>query len=339
MTRADRLRRHVLEKRVLRGMLPIRAATLAHRSAQPEARAREERFAAASRAYVDALAAAAAPPPANMRRVTVDSLAWWAPLVRPDDQAAVDRYLAQQDFPYRTIAQTREVAIGTTMIDIGGNTGRMSVPRVVLGDVAAAYCVEPDALNYACLVRNVRDNHLLGLVMPDRVALGSENGVARLERKTAGGHSIIDAGTASTREIAEVPQLTLDTWVERVGIDLQALAFVKVDVQGSEVHVLRGASRVLACRHVAWQIEVDLSLLRRRGHAGADLFAILQRHFTHFTDLSREARGARVRAIDELEAALAYLEGARHGGTDVLVYTLAGETGEAPPQGAPSGST
>src|SRR5690606_32141462 len=124
-------------------------------------------------------------------------------------------------------------------------------------------------LNYACLVRNVRDNNLPGLVLPDRVAIGSEDGVVRLERRsTAGGHRVIDARTVSDRETVEVPSLTLDTWSERVGIDLQTLAFVKLDAQGSEVHVLRGASRILACRHVAWQIEVDLSLLARRGQRG-----------------------------------------------------------------------
>jgi FkbM family methyltransferase len=323
VSRADRLRRHVLEKRVLRGVLPFRAATLAHRSARPEATDREQRFRLGAPAYVDALAAAGDAPGPSMRRVTVDGLVWWAPLVRPDDEAAIARYLSQQDFPYRTIAQTREVGIGGTMIDIGANTGRMCVPRVVLGDVTAAYCAEPDPLNYACLVRNVADNNMRGLVLPDRVALGSEDGVVRLERKTtAGGHAVIDAATPSDREIIDVPSLTLDTWVERVGIDLQTLAFVKLDVQGSELHVLRGAARVLACRHVAWQIEIDLTLLRRRGFAGEDLYAMLRQHFTHFTDLSRVATGPRVRAIAELGDAVAYLNGVRHGGTDVLLYTL-----------------
>ena len=325
-SRADRLRRQILEKRVLRGTLAFRAQTLPYRSGLPEARLREERFQLGAPAYADALRSGATPPEGRARRVSVDGLAWWAPLAKPDDPVAVERYLAQQDFPYRTITQTREVGLGGTMIDIGANTGRMCVPRVVLGDVTAAYCAEPDPLNYTCLVRNALDNHLDGLVLPDRVAIGSEDGVVRLERRgTAGGHTVIDPGTRSDRETIEVPSLRLDTWVDRVGIDLDGLAFVKLDAQGSEVHVLRGAPRVLACRHVAWQIEVDLALLQRRGHGGRDLFDMLGAHFTHFTDLNRAAGGHRVRPIAELGAALAYLEGVRHGGTDVLVYSLAGD--------------
>jgi FkbM family methyltransferase len=322
--RLDRMHRVVLEKDVLRHVLPLRAEAARGRSAAADARARERRFREGAAAYVDALDRPASATP-QIRRMTVDGLQWSAPLMRPDDDAAVARYLAQQDFPYRTITQTREVAVGGTMIDIGANVGRMSIPRVILGDVTAAYCAEPDPLNYACLVANVTDNHLTGLVMPDRVAIGSENGVARLERRsTAGGHTVIDAGAASDRETIEVPMLTLDRWTQQIGLEPAELAFVKLDAQGSEVHVLRGAERVLAHKHVAWQIEIDFPLLARRGFAPGDLFALLRGSFTHFTDLNRHATGPRVRAITDLPEALAYLADVRHGGTDVLVYNAPG---------------
>ncbi|MGE3401300.1 MAG: FkbM family methyltransferase [Vicinamibacterales bacterium] len=322
--RLDRMHRVVLDKDVLRHVLPVRAAAVAGRSASPAARARERQFCDGAPAYAVALEQGSARTP-QVRRITVDGLRWSAPLMRPDDEAAVQRYLAQQDFPYRTITQTREVAVGGAMIDIGANVGRMSIPRVILGDVTAAYCAEPDPLNYACLVANVVDNQLTGLVMPDRVAIGAEDGVARLERRsTAGGHTVIDPGAATARETIDVPLLTLDSWAQRVGIDPADLAFVKLDAQGSEVHVLRGAARVLAQAHVAWQIEVDFPLLARRGCSPEDLFAILRTHFTHFTDLNRHAGGARVRPVAELADALAYLSDVRHGGTDVLVYSAPG---------------
>jgi FkbM family methyltransferase len=322
--RIDRLHRVVLDKNVLRHVLPLRLDGAAQRGRGPEARAREQRFQEGAPAYAAAMAAAEESA-RDIRRITVDGLQWSAPLMRPDDAASVERYLGQQDFPYRTITQTREVAIGGSMIDIGANVGRMSIPRVILGDVTAAYCAEPDPLNFTCLVRNVADNQLAGLVLPDRVAIGSEDGVVRLERRgTAGGHSVIDAGTASARETIDVQCWTLNTWSDRVGIDLDQLVFVKLDAQGSEVHVLRGASAVLARRHVAWQIEIDLPLLARRGFSAEDLFGILRRHFTHFTDLNRHASGARVRPVAELPEALAYLDGVRHGGTDVLVYNAPG---------------
>ena len=35
------------------------------------------------------------------------------------------------------------------------------------------------------------------------------------------------------RTTVDVPAFTLDRWVDRVGVDLQTLAFVKLDVQGA----------------------------------------------------------------------------------------------------------
>lgn len=320
--RIDRLHRRILDTGVLRGALPLRARRVSRRAAMPDAVARERRLREASSAYPAAVADAD-PLSHSTRVITLDSLRWWVPLARPDDPALVERALEHQDFPYRAITQTRELALGGAMLDIGANIGRMSVPRVILGDVSAAYCAEPDPLNYACLVRNVRDNGLAGLVLPDRLAIAAADGTVRLARaRSAGGHRVVDAAARSKHEVIEVPCRTLDTWVEGMGIDLEDVVFVKLDVQGSEVDVLRGAGRVLSYRHIVWQIEVDLTLLQARGFRGGDLFDLVARHFTHFVDLASHVRGDRVRRIGEMAEALSYVTGGSGGRTDVLVFTL-----------------
>jgi FkbM family methyltransferase len=193
----------------------------------------------------------------------------------------------------------------------------------VLGDAMAVYCAEPDPLNYACLVRNVRDNYLTGLVLPDHLAIGASDGTVRLERaKSSGGHRVIDAGTRSTREVVEVRSTRLDSWVAALAIDLALVRYVKLDVQGSEVDVLCGAGRALACKHIAWQIEVDVDRLAARGKHAADLYAMMQAHFTHFVDLNRHLTTSRVRPIADVARALAYVSGGTGGRTDVLLFTL-----------------
>jgi FkbM family methyltransferase len=320
--RVRRLHRSILAPATLRGLLPLRAATLGYRSALGESRDRDARFRATSPAYVRALADAAAFA-GETRVVDLDTLRWWVPLLHPDDEALVQRYLTHQDFPYRAIAQTREAGIGGIMLDVGANTGRMSIPRVILGDVTAAYCAEPDPLNYACLVRNVRDNQLTGLVLPDNVAVGAENGTVRLQRaSSAGGHRVVDAGARTKRASVEVPSVTLDSWVARLGVDPRAVSFVKVDAQGSEFHILNGASNLLTFGHIAWQIEVDVPLLSRRGCSSDDLFTVFRRSFTHFVDLNRRAAGPRLRSVADLEAALTYITAPPGGRTDVLLFNL-----------------
>jgi FkbM family methyltransferase len=321
--RVKRLHRRVLEPDVLRGQMPLRWPA-ARRLAEGEAAvARERRLAAASPAYRAAVDAAGVPLPSS-RVVTLDGLTWTVPLTDPANEVLVARALGHQDFPYRVITQTRDTAIGGVMIDIGANIGRMSVPRVILGDVTAAYCAEPDPLNYTCLVRNARLNGLAGLVLPDHLAIGAAEGTVRLERaRSTGGHRVLPEGAATQRDTVEVPCLPLDLWVERMGIDLSEVRFIKVDVQGSEVDVLRGAPRTLACRHITWQVEVDLGTLAARGvNAGSDLYPLFQQHFTHFIDLNKERTNGRVRPIGTLVEALDYVSGGSDGRTDVVLFSL-----------------
>lgn len=316
-------KRYVLDADVLRDTLALRADVARHRASLPEAVAREGQFDVASESYRP-VREADDPTGEHGRRIGVDGLRWWVPLPRLDDPAVVARALAQQDFPYRVITQTRELALGGIMLDIGANNGRMSIPRVVLGDVQVAYCAEPEPLNYACLVRNVLDNGLRGLVLPDRVAIGSDNMTVRMMKgRSAGGHRVVNPGAKARRATIEVPCLTLDSWCDRLGIDARQVTFVKLDTQGSELHVLRGAARLLACPHIVWQIEIDVGLLRERGFAAGDLFACLARHFTHWIDLNRRARGARVRSVDSLSSALAYIMDGRPPRTDILAFRLA----------------
>src|SRR5437868_3680508 len=320
--RIDRLRRSLLDPDVLQGLLPIKATLLPHRMRGADARAREERFRAASEQYVRTLADDSAFE-ANTRAMELDGLRWWVPLLRPDDEADVERYMRHQNFPYRVITQTREVAFGGIMLDLGCNNGRMAIPRAILGDVTAVYGAEPDPLNYTCLVRNVRDNHLSGIVMPDWTAIGSENGVVRLGRaKHAGGHKVIDASATARRETVDVPSFTLDSWIDRLGIASEDIAFVKVDVQGSEMAVLRGAARLLQQKHVAWQMEIDPPLLAERQLTTEDLYATLREHFTHFIDLNRQLAGPRVRPTSDMTTALAYILDATDGRTDVLLFSM-----------------
>jgi FkbM family methyltransferase len=235
-----------------------------------------------------------------------------------DDVQRIERGRSQ-GFPYRVILQTRELAIGGCMIDIGANIGRTSIPRVMLGDVRAVYAAEPEPSNYACLVRNVVEHKLRGFVLPDRVAIGAMRGEARLRRsRYPGGHHIV-GGPAKVNATITVPVWPLDEWVAHVKLDPDAVTFVKVDTQGSEVAVLTGAPGLLARRQASWQIEVDPALLRRASTNVKELLALLQHHFSHYIDIGTPDGGPRVRRTSGLAESLGYL-GDRQTKTDLLLF-------------------
>jgi FkbM family methyltransferase len=195
----------------------------------------------------------------------------------------------------------------------------------VAGDFAAIYAAEPDSQNYDCLVRNVVDNGLTGLVLPDRVAITASPGPVRLYRgKQSGGHTVVpDVGAGFSRpdDTIDVEGISLDAWVDRLGIDLRLVTFVKVDCQGAEPQVLAGAARVLSHPHIAWQLEVSPDLLEAAGSSVRDLLQQLGARFTHVIDLSGRAPGDRVQPIEKAAEALGYLTAPGH--TDLLVFSAA----------------
>jgi FkbM family methyltransferase len=314
--RVHSLHRSVIDPDVLQGLLPLRVAAARQRAGGAEAREREVTLRRVAAPYVSCAEREFG---SAARATTIDGLTWWVPVTRPADAAYTERYVAKQHFPWRAISQTRDVSVGGVMLDLGANIGRMSVPRVALGDVQIAYCAEPEPLNYHCLVRNIIDNGFGGLLLADHAAIGATDGTIRLQRtRSSGGHRV--ATERDDDAAVEVPCWTLDSWVGRLGVDLQQVTFVKVDVQGSEGFVFAGAARVLSQRHIAWQVEIDPPLLAKQGFAVPDLLSRIQAHFSHFIDLNRRAEGPRVRRASELADALAYVTGHRDGRTDIVAF-------------------
>ena len=313
------VRRETPSVDIVRQAFPRWTETLAARVGAHRQQGGEQRLIAVSASYRAVSDAVGGAPGPEVQRAECDGLPWWvpAPSTRKRANAAA---AARLRFPYRSILQTRGVTTGGIMLDLGANVGRMTVPRVILGDATLAYCAEPDPVSYACLVRNVMENGLRGLVLPDQTAIGDRDGIVRFLR--AGGHGnyrVVPDGTSDGGEIVDVPCATLDTWVTRLEIDLAAVTFIKVDVEGFERRVLAGASRVLARPHIVWQMEVKPAGLRAVGDDPQQLYADLQRSFTHFIDMNRNARGSRVRSVSELSDALSYIEPREK--TDVLLFS------------------
>lgn len=310
-------RHRVPSTQVLEHLLPARAAAFHQRPANGIPAAREQALRAASAAYRDSIDHASSAAVARAEEVEVAGLRWSVPR---DERARVRT--PEQWVRLRAILQSREVATGGVMLDIGAHIGRVAIPRVLLGDADAVYAAEPEALNYACLVRNVALNGVRGYVLPDRVAIGARSGQGLLQRsRWSGGHRLgPEPAPASTAVDDAVKVVTLDDWVASLGIDRNEISFVSLDTQGTELDVLAGAASLLGCPHVAWRIRVDPEQLVAVGRSLDDAVDVLGRSFTHFIDLWKHATGPRVRPVAELKSALEYLW-TDDAETELLVYS------------------
>jgi FkbM family methyltransferase len=198
---------------------------------------------------------------------------------------AYERYKAFSDAAHLEIL-AKLVQPGTTVIDVGANVGfytRRFAEWVRPGGEVIA--IEPEELNVGSLKRTIARHGLVNVKAVQAVA-SEERGTLRLSRNPyhPADHRIGEAGV-------KVAAVTIDDLVgERVW---PAVSLIKIDVQGAEERVLRGAARTLRELRPAVFIEVDDVALRSMGSSAEAVVDLLvaQRYEAY-----RVAEGRRVRA-------------------------------------------
>jgi FkbM family methyltransferase len=142
-------------------------------------------------------------------------------------------------------ALRREVAPGSVVWDVGANLGFFSLLAARLG-ARRVEAFEPVAANAAAVRANAALNGMDGVVRVHGAAMGSEAGRAALHVvEDASWSHLADRGDhARTSSTVEVDVVTGDGVV--ASGRAEAPDVVKVDVEGSELAVLRGLRRTLA---------------------------------------------------------------------------------------------
>jgi FkbM family methyltransferase len=158
-------------------------------------------------------------------------------------------------------------------VDVGANIGLISFSVGASRPDVSVLAFEPDAENAARWLRNaaLNDAHRSRL---ETFALGAALGGAEIVRGSESGHSRI--ATKQEHGI-RVPVDTLDAYADRRG--LQGIDVLKVDVEGYEPFVFRGASRLLREGRIeAIVCEINEPLLRLRGFTRLELTSFLAEH-------------------------------------------------------------
>lgn len=168
---------------------------------------------------------------------------------------------------------------GGNVVDAGANIGYTALLFARHIDPEfRVHAFEPDALAFAMLARNTRGAR----VFAHEQALGATSGAARLWHNDAhpADHRIVPEDGPNVRV---VNMTTIDDVLGDAPV-----SFVKIDVQGYELEVSRGMTRVLAANP---QIAVALEY----GIAGRDLLAFYRERGFSFALIER----GRLAAADE----------------------------------------
>ncbi len=169
-----------------------------------------------------------------------------------------------------------------TLIDVGANIGLTSIP-IARERGIRCYALEPEPRNFRLLTWNVAENGVTDLVHAVNVAAADRDEVMTLElsEENRGDHRLrlgapVGPGLLGegARQTISVPARRLDDVL--AGAELVAPVVLKIDTQGADVSVLRGADRLLGFADYVI-VEYFPYALRRAGASPSDLGSLLAR--------------------------------------------------------------
>lgn len=145
---------------------------------------------------------------------------------------------------------------GDIFIDVGAYVGVFTLEGAeAVGETGSVVAVEPEPRNGDLLLKNIETNGIKNATLVTK-AIGDEKGRAKLYLSPhSASHSI--AQRVGDNYI-EVDVDTLDNLVSELG--LKRVDFIKIDTEGSELEVLKGATNILGKLNVRLAIEATHTL-------------------------------------------------------------------------------
>lgn len=171
----------------------------------------------------------------------------------------------------------KNVGPGGVFIDVGANIGTYAMPAAQLvGPSGHVVAFEAHPRTYRYLCRNV-DLNMLRQVTALNIALGEEDGDLEMTFNAANpGETHVSAAPGMPGGKSVRVQVTrLDDALSAIGVT--RVDYMKVDVEGFELPVLRGAERTFAENPgIAVQTELQERHAARYGHTIAEIGALME---------------------------------------------------------------
>jgi len=163
---------------------------------------------------------------------------------------------------------------GNTIIDVGANMGEtiMNFSNIV-GTKGEVYGFEPDRINHERCNDNLKLNNFKNIIL-NNVGLGDVPGQFKIKVDTPsnrGGNRISNSTDDTNTEIINV--ITLDDYVNNNKI--HRINLIKIDVEGFELNVLKGAVKTLNQFKPILFIELDDTNLNQQNHSAKELVSFL----------------------------------------------------------------
>lgn len=221
-------------------------------------------------------------------------------VVDPGDEGYKFLYFTGQYEPAITSFISRAVLEGDVCIDLGANIGWYTTLLMRLaGTRGEVHAFEPMPDAFRLLEKNVMLNRWQHAVYLNQCAVGDRDGQVEmyLEAGAPAGHAAA-TGRGEHTEVARIT--TLDSYLQ--DNDVRDVAFVKADIEGSELAALRGASKLFEQKMPpVFMIEMALATSKRFGYSPLELISFLdgRADYSYFAIDEKAERLTRIEGFDE----------------------------------------
>lgn len=178
---------------------------------------------------------------------------------------------------------------GDIVIDCGAHIGTFTLYAAkIVGDSGMVFAFEPDSLNYQKLIKNIDLNNLNNIIAI-RKGLWGENTNLKFNELHSG-YSSFFIDDLKRKSLIKVPVVSLDNELRKRGI--KKVDFIKMDVEGAELEVIRGAKEILkksqgnmaiASYHVIDGQETYVTLEKMLSKLGYQTKTLFPEHLITFT--------------------------------------------------------
>jgi FkbM family methyltransferase len=189
---------------------------------------------------------------------------------------------------------------GLVVYDVGAFHGILTLFFAARGARVVAY--EPNEMNHARLVENIRLNNLTNVEVR-KLAVGSQarSGTLLYDPSMAGGGSLNPDAAAGVSQSVQITTLDYDI----AAASLPAPDLIKIDIEGWELAALEGARATLDAHHPRLFLEMHGETLRQKRQKASEIVAFLCD--AGYTDILHVESGVAITPGDETVAAEGHL--------------------------------
>ena len=150
---------------------------------------------------------------------------------------------------------------GEIVVDVGAHYGRYTlIAANCIGSKGKVIAIEADPKNFDMLNENIKLNKFENIKTLNCAVSSNKSKVKLSIPEKKAGHTIYSSiipGRSPTEKFIEVNANTLDNLLAENGISLERINWIKIDVEGAELEVLKGATNVLSkSKNIVLLIEI-----------------------------------------------------------------------------------